>query len=210
MEVEEQEEPRAVRLVLCEDDSNGFDQSILKSLRVLQALRYLSLEINAISGQLSDLDTLAFRNLEVLNLEDNFLSGSIPPSIRALPSLKALSLARSKINGSLPPDLCELNKLQELDLSDNNLEGTLPPCLNNLTNLRLLDLSKNQFIGKLSKSLISSLTAMEYIDFSNNSFKGLFSFSSFANHSKLELQQKAHALQQLVDTLPEQSVHTPS
>ncbi|XP_057967795.1 receptor-like protein 15 isoform X2 [Malania oleifera] len=167
--------------------SNGFSQSVLKLLRVLQALRYLSLEANSIIGQLSDLDTLAFRNLEVLNLGDNFLSGSIPPSIRALPSLKALSLARTKINGSLPPDLCELNKLQELDLSENNLEGTVPPCLNNLKNLRLLDLSKNQFTGKLYESLISGLTAMEYIDFSNNCFEGIFSFSSFANHSKLEV-----------------------
>ncbi|XP_057969376.1 receptor-like protein 1 [Malania oleifera] len=177
--------------------SNSFDQSVLKPLRVLQALRYLSLESNGISGQLSDLDMLAFRNLEVLNLGDNLLSGSIPPSIRALHSLKALSLvgsktifsARYRLNGTLPPDLCELNKLQELDLSDNNIEGTLPQCLNNLTNLRLLDLSKNQFTGKLSESLISSLTAMEYIDFSNNSFEGLFSFSSFANHSKLEVVQ---------------------
>ncbi|XP_057967792.1 receptor-like protein 15 [Malania oleifera] len=168
---------------------NGFGQSILKSLRVLQALRYLSLETNGIGGQLSDLDMLAFRNLEVLNLGDTSFSGSIPPSIRALPSLKALSLARNNISGSLPPDLCELNKLQELDLSDNNLEGTLPPCLNNLTNLRLLDLSKNQFTGKLSESLISSLTAMEYIDLSNNFFEGLFLFSSFANHSKLEVVQ---------------------
>ncbi|XP_057969375.1 cuscuta receptor 1-like [Malania oleifera] len=138
---------------------------------------------------------LAFRNLEVLNLGDSILSGSIPPSILALHSLKALSLvgsktiflARCRLNGTLPPDLCELNKLQELDLSDNNIEGTLPQCLNNLTNLRLLDLSKNQFTRKLSESLISSLTAMEYIDFSNNFLEGLFSFSSFANHSKLEL-----------------------
>lgn len=58
--------------------------------------------------------------------------------------------------------MCELKNLEELDLSQNTFEGVLPSCLHNLTSLRLLDLSHNRF-------------------------KGSFSFSSLANHSKLEV-----------------------
>jgi Leucine-rich repeat (LRR) protein len=54
-----------------------------------------------------------------------------------------------------------------------------------LTSLQLLDLSKNHFRGNIS-SWITGLTSLKHIDLSYNLFEGLFSFDSFANHSKLE------------------------
>ena len=84
-------------------------------------------------------------------------------------------------------DFCALKKLEELNLADNDLEGILPSCLSNLTSLRILDLSINQSKGSLSSSMIDGLTALGYIDLSYNHFGGLFSFSSFANHSKLKV-----------------------
>ena len=84
-------------------------------------------------------------------------------------------------------DLCALKKLEELDLAANNFEGALPPCLNNLTSLRLFDISGNLFGGNVTSSPIPSMTSLEYIDLSENSFEGLFSFSLFANHSKLKV-----------------------
>ena len=41
----------------------------------------------------------------------------------------------------------------------------------------------------MSSSVIASLTSLEYIDLSYNLFEGLFSFSLFANHSKLKVIQ---------------------
>ena len=84
-------------------------------------------------------------------------------------------------------DLCALKKLEELDLAANNFEGALPPCLNNLTSLRLFDISGNLFRGNVTSSPIPSMTSLEYIDLRENSFEGLFSFSLFANHSKLKV-----------------------
>ncbi|XP_028102573.1 receptor-like protein 56, partial [Camellia sinensis] len=83
--------------------------------------------------------------------------------------------------------LCELKKLEELDLSYNHIEGILPPCLSNLTSLRLFDVSGNQFMGNHLSSLLGSLNSLEYINLRHNHFEGLFSFSSFVNHSKLEV-----------------------
>ncbi|KAA8541946.1 hypothetical protein F0562_023098 [Nyssa sinensis] len=194
---------------------NLFDKDILRFLGALPSLKFLSLKFNGLEGPLSsqelsnmsNLEVLilasnhlngtlplhgfeSFRHLETLDLSGNYFSGSIPPSIGASSSLKALSLARNQLNGSLPiQGLCELKKLQELDLSQNLFEGILPPCLKSLTSLRLFDLSVNQFTGNISSSMIASLTSLEYLDLSYNHFEGLFSFSSFANHSKLEVVQ---------------------
>ena len=52
----------------------------------------------------------------------------------------------------------------------------------------MLDLSVNSFRGNISSHLIAGLTSLKYIDISYNLFDG-FSFSSFANLSKLEFVQ---------------------
>ncbi|CAK9136484.1 unnamed protein product [Ilex paraguariensis] len=134
----------------------------------------------------SEITTL--RNLESLHLGYNDMAGEIPPSIGALTSLKALSLTSNKLNGSLPVEgFCKLRCLQELDLSINNFEGNLPSCLSNLTSLRLLKLSENSFGGTIPPTLFPSLKSLEYVSLSYNHFEGSLSFSSFANHSKLEV-----------------------
>ncbi|KAG6646957.1 hypothetical protein CIPAW_07G044900 [Carya illinoinensis] len=120
----------------------------------------------------------------------NPLNGSISPYIEALSSAKAISLSGNHFNGDFPTqDLCRLKKLEEFDISYNDFEGILPRCINNISSLRVLDISGNRFIGDLSSSLVASLnpTTIEYIDLSHNLFEGLFSFSSFANHSKLKV-----------------------
>ncbi|KAG6646959.1 hypothetical protein CIPAW_07G045100, partial [Carya illinoinensis] len=130
------------------------------------------------------------RRLEILDMRENRLNGSISPYIGALSSAKAISLSDNYFNGDFPTqDLCKLKKLEELDISYNDFEGILPRCINNISSLRVLDISGNHFIGKLSSSLVASLnpTTIEYIDLSHNLFEGLFSFSSFANHSKLKV-----------------------
>ncbi|WJZ95152.1 hypothetical protein VitviT2T_013942 [Vitis vinifera] len=168
--------------------NNLTDTHILEFLATLPALKSLSLAANYMEQPLSDQDLEAFSNLEILNLRLNCLTGSVPSSIRALSSLKVLSLSNNRLNSSLSiQGLCELKKLEELDLSLNSFEGILPPCLNNLTSLRLLDLSQNLLTGSISSSLIAGLSSLVYIDLSHNHFEGSFSFSSFANHSKLEV-----------------------
>ncbi|KAL7179982.1 hypothetical protein ACSBR1_043233 [Camellia fascicularis] len=166
---------------------NSFDKDILRILGALPSLKFLSLHNNAMEGPLSNQGLASFDHLEILDLQQNGFYGSVPPFIGAS-SLKALYLNSNKFNGSLPiQGLCELKKLEELDLSYNHIEGILPPCLSNLTSLRLFDVSENQFTGNHLSSLLGSLNSLEYIDLRHNRFEGLFSFSSFANHSMLEV-----------------------
>ncbi|GMQ09006.1 hypothetical protein CsSME_00052512 [Camellia sinensis var. sinensis] len=168
--------------------NNNFDKDAFRILGALPSLKFLSLESNRIEGPLPNQGLTSFCHLEILDLSRNNFFASIPPSIGALSSLKALSLAQNNLNVSLPiQGLCKLKKLEELDLSYNLFEGTLPPCLSNMRSLKFFDISLNQFTGNISPSQFGSLYPLEYIGLGHNRFEGLFSFSSFANHSKLEV-----------------------
>ncbi|XP_050235036.1 receptor like protein 21-like [Mercurialis annua] len=195
---------------------NYVDKSVIKSLGQFKSLKSLYLQSNRITGPLSDQGLSAFSNLKILNLQSNQLNGtlpiqflgnfrsleildlsgneltgSIPPNIgHYLYSLKVLALSKNFLNGYLPtPGLCQLQKLEELDLSQNSFRGTIPECLGKLSYLRLLDVSENQLSGKISSSMVAGLTSLQYIDLSHNRIEGVLSFSSFSNHSRLEVVQ---------------------
>ncbi|KAM3699504.1 hypothetical protein ACJW31_05G030600 [Castanea mollissima] len=193
---------------------NYFDKEIIRFLGVLPVLKSLDLSYNYMEGPLSSHELVNLNNLEVLILKGSGLNGSLPfkdmanfSSLKVLdlsansftgsitpyigaPSLKALSLSSNRLNGTIAiREMCALKKLEELDLSFNDFEGSLPACLTNLTSLRLLDISYNRFSGNLSLSPVATWTSLEYIDLSYNLFEGLFSFSLFANHSKLKVIQ---------------------
>ncbi|XP_059652362.1 receptor-like protein 14 isoform X2 [Cornus florida] len=181
---------------------NNFNKEILKWLANLPVLKFLSLQGNWMEGPLSNNDLISFKNLEVLDLSNNHFTGD-------LTSLKALSLAWNDLNNTLSiQGLCELKNLQELDLSRNSFEGILPQCLSNLRSLRVLDLSRNQFTGNIS-FIISTLTSLEYFNLNYNHFEGLFSLSSLANHSNLEILELISSSNNLVVETDDFSNWTP-
>ncbi|KAH9715362.1 Receptor-like protein 14 [Citrus sinensis] len=169
---------------------NSIEGSNLKEgLTNLRNLKKLDLINNRItSGSITRLGLANLTKLEVLDLSANKISESITGlELAKFRNLKALGLSYNKINGSLESQgVCELKNLIELELSGNNLEGHLPPCLNNLTRLKVLDISSNKLRGSLP-SVITNFTSLEYLDLSNNNFEGIFTLSSLANHSKLEV-----------------------
>ncbi|KAJ9560526.1 hypothetical protein OSB04_005686 [Centaurea solstitialis] len=185
--------------------SNEFNKSIISCLGALPSLKTLDLSSNHLGGSFpiqelshlsQDLEVLllsrndfngtlsfkalaSFHHLEVLDLTDNNLVGSIPSTI---------SFAYNNLHGSLADHgLCELKNLQELDLSHNMFNGSMPQCFNRLSSLKLLDISTNQFTGTLPPAVIANLTSLKYVDFGDNLFEGSFSFSSLSNNAMLEV-----------------------
>ena len=65
-------------------------------------------------------------NLQVLPLNDNELTGSIPSELGSLTNLKELFLSRNQLTGTIPPELSNLPNLDKLFLSDNQFTGCIP------------------------------------------------------------------------------------
>ena len=80
-------------------------------------------------------------SLEILNNPE--LIGSIPNTIKNIPTCSNLKLSGNGLSDLIPPDLDDLCELKVLDLSNNNLSGILPPEISRLENLDTLDFSGN-------------------------------------------------------------------
>eukprot|EP00257_Ricinus_communis_P015824 XP_015573815.1 receptor-like protein 9a isoform X1 [Ricinus communis] len=151
------------KLQILDVSSNYFNKSILSSVRALVSLKNLILRSNDMAGLFPSNELGDLIKLEVLDLSHNFFNGTLSWE-----------------------GLCGLKSLLELGLSVNQFSGPLPQCLSNLTNLQVLDLTSNEFSGNI-QSVVSKLTSLKYLFLSGNKFEGLFSFSSLANHKKLEI-----------------------
>jgi len=63
-------------------------------------------------------------NIQVmLDLSGNFLSGSIPFSLRDLMMLEFLNLSNNQLSGQVPDEIGDLRSLDKLNLSNNFLQG---------------------------------------------------------------------------------------
>lgn len=128
--------------------------------------QYLNLSHNKLGGKFFRDDALVlFRNLRVLDLGDNQLSGELP-SFGMLPNLQILRLGNNQLFGLVPEKLLESSiPLQELDLSGNRFSGAISVI--NSTTLSILNLSSNVLSGSLP-----SLRQCLKVDLSNNMLTG--------------------------------------
>ncbi|KAK6237018.1 hypothetical protein SCA6_012355 [Theobroma cacao] len=169
-------------------NSCKLNMNTLQSLGNLHSLEKLYLNENSLEGSITVQELNSLINLEVLDVSSSHLNSSFLQVLEQMKSLKGLSLRENSLNGPLHSlGLCKLKNLEELDISYNSFTGTMPPCIETLTSLRVLDISRNRFSGNISSSFISSLVSLEFLSLSHNEFQSLASFSSFANHSRLEV-----------------------
>ncbi|CAN8236844.1 unnamed protein product [Cochlearia groenlandica] len=151
--------------------SNRFHGSLSLSLdnisSISNTLRHLNLSHNALNGEFFGEESLgSFKNLEVVDLENNQINGELPP-FGSQPSLRILKLARNQLFGLVPQELLQRSiPMQELDLSRNGFTGSISEI--NSTTLTMLNLSSNGLSGDLPSSLKSCLV----IDLSGNTFSG--------------------------------------
>ena len=172
-----------------------------------------------------------FRYLRLLSLRSNAFFGELPSKLSNLSSLQVLDLAENKLNGTIPvsfgdlkamaqvqirnqylfygkyrglyyeeslvvcmkgqPQRCTktLSLLTSIELSGNNLQGDLPQELTKLAGLVVLNLSRNHISGQITES-ISNWHQLSSLDLSSNSLSGtippsmsLLSFLGYLNLS---------------------------
>ncbi|KAL8499034.1 hypothetical protein ACS0TY_022119 [Phlomoides rotata] len=110
-------------------------------------------------------------NLLRLDLQQNDLSGIIPPTFTHLHTLHGLYLNNNNLEGLVPENLCDLHNLVELDLRFNRLSGPIPTCLGNVSSLREIFLNSNMLTSTIPSTLWD-LKDLLTLDLSSNSFTG--------------------------------------
>ncbi|RWR78427.1 putative inactive receptor kinase [Cinnamomum micranthum f. kanehirae] len=151
--------------------SNLFNGGIRLDSQNLSSLantvRYVNLSSNKLVGELfSDESIQLFRNLAVLDVSYNQLTGKLP-LFGSLPSLRVLRVGNNQLNGSIPAEIFSSSiPLGELDLSSNGFSGSVLSF--NSTTLKILNLSSNT----LSSSLPSELGNCVTVDLSKNMLHG--------------------------------------
>ena len=106
-----------------------------------------------------------------LELNENGLTGSIPPELATLSQLRTLDLGDNDLTGPIPRELADLRNLRFLELALNDLTGPIPPELGNLANLEVLRLSSNDLTGPLPREL-ANLANLRELWLSGNDITG--------------------------------------
>ena len=165
----------------------------LGALAALDDMEDLVLMMNQLTGTIPDIWT-QFPRLHYLGLDQNHLTGSIPPSVGAMRQLKELIVWGNQLTGTLPstlaqctdletisasanalhgagltgtiPDLSPLTKLSALYLQENHLEGAVPASLNAVTAMKRLWLNDNLLTGAVPD--LSALAELDMLHLENN------------------------------------------
>ena len=119
-------------------------------------------------------ETDASGRIVSLDLENNGLTGPIPPELGGLTSLERLILYSNPLFGPIPAEMANLANLQLLVLGGiggNNLTGPIPPELGGLANLKQLIVAHSGLSGPIPREL-GELRNLEGLQLPANGFSG--------------------------------------
>ncbi|KAM7497458.1 hypothetical protein LguiA_021872 [Lonicera macranthoides] len=209
--------PHLVQLKL---SNNGFFGKLPFMIKNCQKLTFLDLGENKFSGTVSKLIGENLLSLQVLRMRANKFNGNITEKLCRLRELHVLDLAQNNLSGPIPACLSNLNGMKSryhsenddfhmelvqkgreleydqnmiplinyLDLSSNNLNGDISEEITNLSCLITLNVSNNHLTGKIPHK-IGDMQYLETLDLSSNHFYGQIplgmSSLTFLNHLNL-------------------------
>lgn len=170
----------------------GISMSLENMSSLANTVRHLNLSHNKLDGGFFKNESIGlFRNLEVMDLGDNQISGELP-SFGSRLKLRLLRLGGNRLSGKISGELLESSVLEELDLSRNGFTGSILGI--NSTTLKVLNLSSNGFSGSLptltgscvimdlSRNMVSGdisvmqnwMAPLQVLDLSSNKLSGSF------------------------------------
>eukprot|EP00533_Pseudo-nitzschia_delicatissima_P004848 CAMPEP_0116113460 /NCGR_PEP_ID=MMETSP0327-20121206/19520_1 /TAXON_ID=44447 /ORGANISM="Pseudo-nitzschia delicatissima, Strain B596" /LENGTH=2649 /DNA_ID=CAMNT_0003606819 /DNA_START=275 /DNA_END=8224 /DNA_ORIENTATION=- len=125
-------------------------------------------------------------NLQILNVADNNLGGTVPDAIYRLKTLKTLNLGHNSFSGELSDVIGGLTSLESLILYHNEFTGRVPAAIGDLVNLEVLNLAENNFDGTIPDEL-NKLTNLRFLSLQREG--GIFGYSDVGiNQGKSSLQ----------------------
>ena len=127
-------------------------------------LQVLNLYDNHLRGSIPPITSVNSR-LMALSLDDKRLEDGIPESLNKMKGFQSLTFSQSAFNGTTSSDLSDVNSLIDLYLDSNSLTGTIPSTLRLLSNLRTLHLDNNKLSGTIP---VLDQSSLMFIDLSVN------------------------------------------
>lgn len=132
------------------------------------------------------MSTKCRHKLEILQLTDNTLTGTLPAWIGSLSTLDQLLLdTQPALTGVLPASLQHLTLLSRAQIRHTGLSGSLDPVFgidarrnDNKSTLKIVEVSDNYF-DHVTPSLLGSLAKIVQLDLSRNHLD--FNLSSFCS-----------------------------
>ncbi|KAI3522226.1 hypothetical protein L1887_11710 [Cichorium endivia] len=153
-------------------DGNHFDGVIPESIGNLSKnLRMLYMGSNRISGRIPP-SIGQLKGLGLINISYNSISGEIPPEMGQLEDLQVLVLGKNRLSSNIPSSLGNLRKLTELDLSSNEVVGSIPISFRYYERLISMDLSMNKLNGSIPGEVLDLPSLTTILDLSGNSLTG--------------------------------------
>ncbi|CAI0447551.1 unnamed protein product [Linum tenue] len=165
--------------------SGSFPLTIPSSIFNLPNLQWLGCSDNQLVGPIPS--EIVHSSLHSVYLNNNFLNGTIPSWLLALPSMEILGLSYNQLTGEIPSYICYLASLLVIDLSNNNLSGSIPECLFNLAELSVLNLRNNNFHGPIPSSMFGNMSKLTHVDLNGNKLGGSLPAQSLATCKMLEV-----------------------
>ncbi|KAL3520262.1 hypothetical protein ACH5RR_018411 [Cinchona calisaya] len=151
--------------------SNQFEGNLTRLLK-WGNIEIIDLSQNRLTGSIPEV-TAQFLRLNYLNISRNTLSGSLPNVLTQFPRIGILDLSFNQLDGPLLSSLLTVPTLQELHLQGNILTGSIDflPSSSNESNLQILDLSHNQLNGYFPDGF-GSLSRLQGLNIAGNNFSG--------------------------------------
>ncbi|KAM3306418.1 hypothetical protein P3S67_013288 [Capsicum chacoense] len=136
----------------------------------LRSLQGLLVRNNKLTGSIGH-NLCKLQRLDVIDLTQNQLSGSLPNCLGNITSLREIHVGSNKLSTNIPSSLWNLKDLMVLDILSNNMVGSLPPEIRKLKAATLIDLSMNQFSNGIRRE-IGELRNLVYLSLRHNKLQG--------------------------------------
>ncbi|TYI62455.1 hypothetical protein E1A91_D10G245300v1 [Gossypium mustelinum] len=156
------------QLRLLDLSNNDLHGNIPIELNNCSSMQNINLILNSLTGKIPfGSSDYHMKNLTMLTLAANYLSGGIP-----LSNLKVLVFSRNNLSGTIPSSIYNLSSLTYIDMGSNQLSGEIAPEIGFLfPKLEILYIGGNQFTGKIPRSLVN-ISSLDQLDINSNGFCG--------------------------------------